>query len=163
MSSTIVPNNRGDIRVNREEHHQAKRELNELKLLKRKWEDEKVDLLTRVRKTEEAIKRKKIYRGRNKTKVSGFDTDEHAINATIGTFVRMMVYPKTKFLHSSWLEFAPENETSFFYKLQSELQFPNNIGMDLFWVDKVVPIVNKKLCETRANIAAAVRSGYIRK
>ena len=159
---TVRANSDKNVRVNSDKYNQLKRELGELRLLKRKWEEEKMSLWSRVRKTEDALKRKKIYRGRNNTKVSGFDQDEHAMNMTIGTFVRMNVFPKTKFLHSSWSEFAPEAESSFFYKLHDELQFPNDIGAEVFWTDKVVPIVNKKLCETRANIASVVRSGYIR-
>ena len=150
------------VRVNRDEYNRERQELEELRVLKRKLEDEKVVLLTRVRRTEDALKRKKIYRGRNKTRVSGYDVDEHGMNESVGTFVRMMVYPKTKFLHSSWSEYAPDTETSFFYKIRDELEFPKELDPEIFWGDKVVPIVNKKLCETRANIAAVARNGYIR-
>lgn len=121
-------------------------------------------LSAKLRRTEDALKRKKIYRGRNKTKTCEFDEDEHAMNKDIGLFIQQTVFPNTKFLHSTWSEYAPEVERSFFSKIKSEVViFPGDIEESVFWVDKVVPIVNKKICETRANITSTIRQGYIRK
>lgn len=127
------------------------------------WEKERQGLLDRVSKTEEEMKRKKIYRGRNKTKVANFDNDEHASNKVITRFIRRQVFPNIKFLHPSWTDYAPNVETSFFYKLRGHLTFPEELGEEFFWNNKIVPIVNKKICETRSNISQACRNGYLRR
>lgn len=127
----------------------------------KKLRAERDKLEVRLRKTEETLKKRKVYRGRNMMRVSLFDEDDHACNKVIAGFIRNEVFPKTKFLHSSWSQYNPENTKSFFSRLSGKLSFPPNLDRSIFWQDKIVPLVNKKICETRANISGSVRQGYL--
>ena len=174
MSSTETSTGHGSIKdvrtVLADKYNRTRSELksmratrDELVQAQKAWELERQELLDRVSKTEDELSRKKIYRGRNKTKVSNFDSDEHASNKVITKFIRQQIFPNVKFLHPSWTDYAPEVETSFFYRLHEELTFPGELGEECFWWNKVVPIVNKKICETRSNISQACRNGYLRR
>ena len=169
-SSAVRDANMVDSRmVTANKYNKARSENKRLKAMReewnkkeKRWEDDKKRLMERVRRTEDELARKKVYRGRNKTKVADFDCDEHECNKVITHFIRRQVFPKTKFLHSSWSDWAPTVRTSFCYSLKKQLAFPGELKEELFWWTKVVPICNKKICETRSGFSQACRQGYLR-
>ena len=138
------------------------RRLKEEMIAKEKqWEKEREKLESSVRSAKDELLRSKVYKGRNMMRVSTFDEDDHACSKVIAAFIRETVFPRTKFLHSSWSDYAPDNQDSFFFSLREKLKFPRGVSEESFWVNRIVPLVNKKICETRANIAGAVRQGYL--
>lgn len=75
----------------------------------------------------------------------------------------MRYSPKIKFLHLSWSTFQPDISRSFSARILGKLILPPNMEKTIYWSERVVPLplVNKKICETRANISGAIRQGYL--
>jgi hypothetical protein len=66
-----------------------------------------------------------------------------------------------RFLHKLWKTYALTNKTSLYYKCCDEINIPRQVEADLakmeyFWLNKTVPMINKKYCKIHGNFNAGV-------
>ena len=62
-----------------------------------------------------------VHRGRNSIRASQFDSYDHANLEIIGRFCKTKLFPHHKFLHSSWSQYSPSDETSLYFKCREEI------------------------------------------
>jgi hypothetical protein len=108
---------------------------------------------------------REVHRGWNSIKNSKYNQKDHANSDIIASFCKKRVFPHHKFLHKSWKTYALANKTSLYYKCCDEIIIPRQVEADLakmeyFWLNKTVPMINKKYCKIRANFNAAARGDY---
>jgi hypothetical protein len=65
-----------------------------------------------------------------------------------------------KFLHPSWKDYSPSDKKSLCYKCNEEIDVPVTEDGDFFWINKTVPMINKKYSGIRANINLNIKGEY---
>jgi hypothetical protein len=53
-----------------------------------------------------------------------------------------------------------KDKTSLSYKCKEEIDIPILEDNEFYWMNKIVPMINKKYCEIRANINACIKVEY---
>ena len=163
--------NRGS--VQRDKYNEVRSEV--LKLTQEKaeimdrWREdsaEKSEQLASARKEverlAEKVKSSRSYHGRNKMTTKEFNRYEHANSEMIAKYTREQVFPHLKFLHKSWSAYLPLDPRSFYCKINVEvgLDAPPDVDPEIFWNESTVPLMNKKICETRSNVNTGHKNQY---
>ena len=52
------------------------------------------------------------------------------------------------------------DKTSLSYKCKEEIDVPVHEDGEFYWANKIVPMINKKHCEIRANINSGIKLEY---
>lgn len=125
------------------------------------WQEMEMKLKSKVIALVKSAENRHKFHGRNKMNKKEFDGYDHANSAHISHFLKNKFLPHHKFPHSSWIEYAPDDEGSFFCKIRDEVDFPQEgVLQSVFWDDNMVPMVNKKLIEWRSNANSGVGSVF---
>lgn len=102
-----------------------------------------------------------VHQGRNSLRASQFDSYDHSNLEIIGRFCKTKLFPHHKFLHSSWSQYSPSDETSLYFKCREEIDLPSTEDEQFYWINKTVPFINKKYSEIRGNINSNIKGGYL--
>jgi hypothetical protein len=62
--------------------------------------------------------------------------------------------------HPLWKDYSPSDKNSLCYKCNEEIDTPVTADGELFWINKTVPMMNKKYCKIRANINSNIKEEY---
>ncbi len=119
----------------------------------------------RAKKLQRQLLNREVHCGRNSIKKSKYNQNNHANSDSIANFCKKKVFPHHKFLHESWKTYDPTNKTSLYYKCCEEIDIPRQVEADLtkmkyFWLNKTVPMINKKYCKIHENFNVAARGEY---
>jgi hypothetical protein len=71
-------------------------------------------------------------------------------------------FPHQKFLHPSWKVYSVKDKSRLSYKCNKEIDVPVLEDGEFYWMNKTVPMINKKYCEIRANINSSIKVEYFR-
>ncbi len=119
----------------------------------------------RAKNLQRQLLNREVHRGWNSIKKSKYDQNNHASSNIIANFCKKRVFPHHKFLHKSWKTYAPANKTSLYYKCCDEIDIRRQVEadpakMEYFWLNKTVPMINKKYCKIRSNFNAVAGGEY---
>ena len=56
--------------------------------------------------------------------------------------------------------YSEKDKTSLSYKCKEEIDVPVHKDGEFYWTNKIVPMINKKYCEIRANINSGIKLEY---
>jgi hypothetical protein len=108
------------------------------------------------------------YCGRNSTHISklvSWGNDDSANNEVVTQFCKNKLFLHYKFLHQGWLEYSTDNTSSLCYKIFKIIKIPitvtTSVDKEFYWKTKILPMINKKLCEMRSNFNSAVKEKYL--
>jgi hypothetical protein len=101
-----------------------------------------------------------VHRGRNTLQTKKFDSYAHTNQHVISQFCKNKLFPHQKFLHRSWKIYSKKDKTSLSYKCKEEIDVPVNEDGEFYWANKIVPMINKKYCEIRANVNSVIKLEY---
>jgi len=137
----------------------------ELKLIKLQGENEKLKgeiivYQAKMKKLQQQLLNGDVHRGRNTLRTSEFDSYDHTNQDIISQFCKNKLFPQQKFLHTSWKVYSEKDKTSLSYKCKEEIDIPILEDNEFYWMNKIVPMINKKYCEIRANINACIKVEY---
>ncbi len=94
-----------------------------------------------MRKLQRQLLNGDVHRGRNTLQTKEFDLYDHTNHsARINYFLI-----KSSYIH------------------QEEIDVPINEDGEFYWANKIVPMINKKYCEIRANINSGIKLEYFGK
>jgi hypothetical protein len=110
------------------------------------------------------------YCGRNSTHLSksiSWGCDDGSNNEVVTQFCKNKLFPHYKFLHQGWLEFSADDPLSLCYKIFKIIEVPLTVttlmDKEFYWKTKILPMINKKLCEMRSNFNSAIKERYLGK
>ena len=138
-------------------------------------EKQRKDLQNQINHCREQIKllqrqllNRDVQHGRNTVSWGRFTKYDHANSEIISNFCKKQLFPHYKFLHELWKEYKPTDKGSLYYKIHLEINLPEYVKQNppergYFWMNKTVPLVNKKYCKIRANITAKIKEQYLGK
>jgi hypothetical protein len=136
----------------------------EIKELKAKLTTYEVE----VRSLRSKIIRGENYCGRNSThfsKLVSWGNNNGANNEVVTQFCKSKLFPHYKFLHQGWLEYSADDTLSLCYKIVKIIELPitvtTEVEKEFYWKTKLLPMINKKLCEMRSNFNSAVKEKYL--
>lgn len=137
----------------------------ELKIANLQGENERLkgelkECLERMRKLQRQVMNGDVHRGRNMLQTKEFDSYDHTNQDIISQFCKNKLFPHQKFLHPSWKIYSEKDKTSLSYKCKEEIDVPINEDGEFYWANKIVPMINKKYCEIRANINSGIKVEY---
>jgi hypothetical protein len=121
------------------------------------------ECLERMRKLQGQLLNGDVHRGRNTLQTKEFDSYDHTNQNVISQFCKNKLFPHQKFLHPSWKIYSEKDKTSLSYKCKEEIDVPINEDGEFYWANKIVPMINKKYCEIRANINSGIKLEYFGK
>ncbi len=103
-----------------------------------------------------------VYRGCNTFGWGGFDGYDHVNSEIISKFCKKQLFPHHKFVHKSWKDYNLTNKGSLYSKIHQEIDLPDYVRQnpskgEYFWMNKMVPMINKKYWEIRANVTAKIK------
>jgi hypothetical protein len=108
------------------------------------------------------------YCGRNSTHISklvSWGNNDGANNEVVTQFCKSKLFPHYKFLHQGWLEYSTDDTSSLCYKIFKIIEVPitvtTEVDKEFYWKTKILPMINKKLCEMRSNFNSAVKERYL--
>ena len=108
--------------------------------------------------------------GRNSTHFSksvSWGSDDGSNNEVVTQFCKNKLFPHYKFLHQGWLEFSADDPLSLCYKIFKIIEVPLTVttlmDKEFYWKTKILPMINKKLCEMRSNFNSAIKERYLGK
>ena len=140
----------------------------DMKIAKLQGEKERIkgeldQCLERMRKLQRQLLNGDVHRGRNTLQTKEFDSYDHTNQNVISQFCKNKLFPLQKFLHRSWKVYSEKDKTSLSYKCKEEIDIPILEDNEFYWMNKIVPMINKKYCEIRANINSGIKSEYFGK
>jgi hypothetical protein len=117
--------------------------------------------------------RAKIIRGDNKygrnnthiSKLVSWGNNDGANTKVVTQFCKSKLFLHYKFLHQGWLEYSTEDTLSLCYKIFKIIEVPitvtTEVDKEFHWKTKILPMINKKLCEMRSNFNSALKERYL--
>jgi hypothetical protein len=155
-------------------HPPAEYEVTELKKMMRardlkktnlQGENEKLkgeikECLAKMRKLQRQLMNGNVHRGRNTLRTREFDSYDHTNQDIIAQFCKNKLFPHQKFLHPSWKVYSVKDKSSLSYKCNKEIDVPVLEDGEFYWMNKTVPMINKKYCKIRANINSSIKVEY---
>ena len=118
------------------------------------------ECLERMRKLQRQVMNGDVYQGRNMLLTKEFDSYDHTNQDIISQFCKNKLFPHQKFLHPSWKVYSDKDKSSLSYKCNEEIDVPVLEDGEFYWTNKIVPMINKKYCEIRANINSGIKVEY---
>ena len=144
----------------------AERERLALVQEKSKWLDEQDKLAdlakhfkARALHSEYLVKTNSLYHGRNKVTRAGFQGYDHGNAVKIRDKIREL-WVERKFINPKKLVYAPDDPDSFYSEMTEGLDLPDHIPRKQYWTEKVIPIANKYMGDTRSNTNSATKKSY---
>ena len=98
-----------------------------------------------------------LFGGRNTVKRTALDSYAKVNLDNVATFLKWCILPFIKFLPDRWYEYSPGDRRSLYYRMLKEIDFPQDCHIQHYWQTKVVPLINKKLCDYRSNATSMMR------
>lgn len=137
----------------------------DMKIAKLQGEKERIkgeldQCLDRMRKLQRQLLNGDVHHGRNYLQNKDFDSYDHTNQNIISQFCKNKLFPHQKFLHPSWKIYSEMDKTSLSYKIGEEIDVPIHEDREFYWTNKIVPMINKKYCEIRANINSGIKLEY---
>ena len=127
-----------------------------LKLIK-----EKQVLVRKVKKLEaEADSTSTPRYGRNNVTRHEWGRRDHCNCKNISDFCKNNLFPRFKFLPHKWKKWTPKEEGTLCMRMMNLVQVPRECSGEVYWIERIVPIVNKKYVEMRSNLNSAIRKIY---
>jgi len=118
------------------------------------------ECLERMRKLQRQVMNGDDHRGRYMLQTKEFDSYDHTNQDIISQFCKNKLFPHQKFLHQSWKVYSDKDKSSLCYKCNEEIDVPVLEDGEFYWTNKIVPMINKKYCEIRANINSGIKVEY---
>ena len=114
----------------------------------------------KMRKLQQQLMNGDIHRGRNTLRTSDYDLYDHLNQDIIARFCKNKLFPHQKFLHPLWKVYSASNKNSLSYKCNKEIDIPVTEDGEFYWMNKTVPMINKKYCKIRANFNSSIKVEY---
>ncbi len=111
-------------------------------------------------KLQQQLMNEDIHRERNTLRTCDFDLFDHSNQDIITRFCKNKLFSHHKFLHPLWKDYSLSDKSSLCYKCNKEINVPVTEGGEFFWMNKTVPMINKKYCKIRANININIKGEY---
>ena len=144
----------------------AERERLALVQEKSKWLDEQDKLAdlakhykSRAIHSEYLVKTNTVYHGRNKVTQASFQGYDHCNAIKIRDKMKEL-WEVRKFINPKKLVYAPDDPDSFYNEMTEGLDLPDHIPRKQYWTEKVIPIANKYMGDTRSNTNSATKNSY---
>jgi hypothetical protein len=114
----------------------------------------------KMRKLQRQLMNGDVHQGRYTLWTSDFDLHEHSNQDIIARFCKNKLFSHHKFLHPSWKDYSPSDKNSLSYKCNKEIDVLVTEDSEFFWINKMVPMINKNYCKIRANINSSIKGEY---
>jgi hypothetical protein len=114
---------------------------------------------SKMRKLQQQLMNGDVHRGRNTLRTSDYDSYDHLNQDIITRFCKNKLFPHQKFPHPSW-KISASDKNSLSYKCNKEIDIPVTEDGEFYWMNKTVPMINKKYCKIRANINSNIKGEY---
>ena len=118
------------------------------------------ECLERMRKLQRQVMNGDVHRGRNRLQTREFNLYDHTNQDIISQFCKNKLFSHQKFLHPSWKVYSDKDKSSLSYKCNEEIDVPVLEDGEFYWMNKIVPMINKKYCKIRANINSGIKVEY---
>ena len=103
---------------------------------------------------------RKVHFGRNQVRKHSMDAFSRANLSEIGKFVDK-IFRHHKILDPSWSVYLPDVASSFFRRIIDLLDIPEEMPIDHYWHQYIVPMINSKLCDKRSDATKNIQKGYL--
>ena len=120
---------------------------------KAEWEEKELRYQRKLKVMAKDMERRKKCRGRNQLKTQDRDSYDNANRVIIKNYLRYQIIPHHKFLHKSMRKWTPDDKFSYSGRLAPQLCFPDDVVVEIFYDDKIVPESNKCAIEWRSNVS----------
>ncbi len=114
----------------------------------------------KMRKLQQQLMNGDVHQGGNMLQTSDFDSYDHSNQDIIARFCKNKLFPHQKFLHPSWKVYSASDKNSLSYKCNKEIDIAVTEDGEFYWMNKTVPMINKKYCKIRANINSSIKVEY---
>jgi hypothetical protein len=111
----------------------------------------------KMRKLQQQLMNADVHRGRNTLRTSDFDSYDHSNQDIIARFCKNKLFPHQKFLHPYCKVYSTSDKNSLSYKCNKEIDIPVTEDGEFLFINKTVPMINKKYCKIRANINSSIK------
>ena len=128
----------------------------------RSQEEEVKELSAKAAGYKNEVENQRFHLGRNQIRKKDMTAFERGNVDAIGTFLKEL-FRHHKVLDPSWSLFLPKDRNSFYSKIRSQLDFPDDHSDEFYWTKTVVPMVNSKMCDQRSDATKGIRRGYMGK
>ena len=98
--------------------------------------------------------------GRNNVTRHEWGRRDHCNCKNISDFCKNNLFPRFKFLPHKWKKWTPKEEGTLCMRMMNLVQVPKECSGEVYWIERIVPIVNKKYVEMRSNLNSAIRKIY---
>ena len=105
---------------------------------------------------------RKVHFGRNEFRKHSMDAFSRANLSEIGKFVDK-IFRHHKILDPSWSVYLPDVAGSFFKRIIDLLDIDEEMPVDHYWHQYIVPMINSKLCDKRSDATKNIQKGYLGK
>ena len=150
--------------VSREEFNAMKQALRKAHRDTRRLEGVNGELKNQVVSLEKGIvERKQMRYGRNNVKRDGWGRRDHNNLQSANKICKEKLFPKFKFLPvPDWKKFTPTEKGTLCYQIWKVVTVPRGADAEIYWDNRMIPIVNKKYVEMRSNLNSAMRRRWQR-
>ena len=101
--------------------------------------------------------------GRNNVKRDGWGRRDHNNLQSANKICKEKLFPKFKFLPvPDWKKFTPTGKGTLCYQIWKVVTVPRGADAEIYWDNRMIPIVNKKYVEMRSNLNSAMRRRWQR-
>ncbi len=114
----------------------------------------------KMRKLQQQLMNGDVHQLRNTLRTSDYDSYDHLNQDITARFCKNKLCPHQKCLHPSWKVYSASDKNSLSYKCNEEIDIPVIEDGEFYWMNKTVPMINKKYCEIRANINSSIKREY---
>ena len=114
----------------------------------------------KMRKTHQQLMNGDVHQGWNTLWTSDFDLYDHSNQDIISRFYKNRLFSHRKFLNPLWKDYSPIDKNILCYKCNKEIDVPVTEDGEFFWINKTVPMINKKYCKIRAKINSNIKGEY---
>ena len=121
-------------------------------------EKQKVSSLQRMNRTlAEDLTSGQRHTGRNTIKRTAMDSYEKVNLDNVATMLKYCILPFCKFFPERWYTYSPGDPRSLYSRMVKEIDYPQDCHVQHYWLNRVVPLINKKLIDYRSNATSMMR------
>ena len=125
-------------------------------------EEELRSMTGTAEKLKSDLDNRKVHFGRNQVRKHSMDAFSRANLSIIGKFVDK-IFRHHKILDPSWSVYLPDVAGSFFKRIIDLLDIDEEMPVDHYWHQYIVPMINSKLCDKRSDATKNIQKGYLGK
>lgn len=96
-------------------------------------------------------------KGRNTIKRMDMDSYAKVNLDNVATTLKWCILPFCKFFPERWYIFSPGDPRSLYCRMAQDIDYPGDTHAEHYWLNKVVPLINKKLIDYRSNASSMMR------